>query len=225
MIRFAIGARRWLMIPVVLLTMLNGCTDVPTAPETSGGGTVSTPPAGPQVLKISAAGAVSWVPMPTANPTSTPIIIAEDPVGGGAAETDPLSVTARIDGAQGGTVVCGHFVAKIPPGAFEGVGDVTMSMRDRSLMIVDLEVSPSTLNGFAVPVELSLRTDGTTADLDSLDIYWWDPSADQWTAMAAQKSTALEPVPLDASQTTDTVEGVRLLLNHFSKYAAGKAGW
>ena len=228
MIRFAPGARRWLTLSVFLMAGLSGCMDVPTAPETNnnGGGTVTTPPSAPEVLKIGAGGVVSWVPMPSANLTSQPVFITAEPVDGGTDETGPLSVTARIDGSQGGTIVCGHFVAKVPAGAFDGVGDVTMSMRDRTVMVCDLEVSPSNLNGFAKPVELSLRTDGTSADLDSLEIYWWDPSADTWTAMSAQKSTSLEPVALDpAVPASDTVEGVTLLLNHFSKYAAGKAGW
>jgi len=193
-----------------------GCGTSPTSPLATGGGT-ATPPSSPEVLKVNADGSVSFVLLPPMLLSSTPIPSDYDP-------TRAVVVTARVDGAVGGRVVCGRFVATVPAGAFAGVGTITMTLPDSTLMLCDLEVSPIELNGFAVPVDLALHTSGTSADLDSLDIYWWDPAKSSWTSMGCQK-TVLEPVLADEVLTAEPVTGVRLQLDHFSKYAAGKAGW
>jgi len=194
--------------------------ETPTAPENPAGQTV-TAPEGPAILQVNADGSTDWVTIPTALQSPTPGTYAE-------AEFDPtrrLTVERPVDGSVGGRIVCGRFVATVPAGAFEGVGTITMTMPDTTLMLCELEVTPAELNDFAVPVELSLRTIGTTTDLDSLEVYWWDPAKSQWTAMGCRRSNTLEPVLADEMVTAEPIKGATLPLNHFSKYAAGKAGW
>jgi hypothetical protein len=208
------------LVTVLLAVAAAGCGTSPTSPLATGGGTV-TPASGPQVLKVNADGSVSFVSLPPALLSPTPIPLDNN------LTYDPrrvVVVTARVDGAVGGRVICGRFVATVPAGAFAGVGTITMTLPDSTLMLCDLEVSPAELNGFAVPVDLALHTSGTGADLDSLDIYWWDPANSAWTSMGCQKAV-LEPVLADEVLTAEPVTGVSLQLNHFSKYAAGKAGW
>lgn len=223
MIHHARGACVWFTLTCLLLVAaMCGCMEAPTAPLTGDGGTVAAPPSGPEIMKVSADGTVTLVPMPSGLQVSQPIATPDERV------FDPsrrLSVSARVNGDVGGRVVCGRFVATVPPGAFPGWGTVSMTLPDSTLMVCNLEVSPAELNGFAVPVDLDLHTSGTNADLDSLEMYWWDPDNAKWTAMSCQKTTTLEPVLVDEVLAAEPVSGLRLQLPHFSTYAAGKAGW
>jgi len=211
---------------MVLTTLLLGfavasCGTSPTSPLATGGGTTVTPSAGPEILKVNADGSVSFVSIPPALQSGTVL----QPYDGQVFDpTRVRTVTARVDGSAGGRVICGRFVATVPAGAFDGVGIITMTLPDSTLMVCELEVSPSELNGFKVPVELALHTSGTAANTDSLEVYWWDPGQSKWTSMGCQRA-ALDKVLADELLTAEPVEGVRLELNHFSKYAAGKAGW
>ena len=205
----------------LLIFALAGCGEMTTAPESAGGSEVQNPSGGPMVLQVGADGNAHWVAMPDA-------FLAPTPIQYGDATFDParaLTVSNRIDGSVGGRLVCGRFVASVPAGAFDGVGTITMSMPDSTIMLCDLNVEPVELNGFLKPIDLALHTTGTTTDLDSLEIYWWDPDARSWKAMGCQKSTNLERVLLDELLTADAIEGAVLPLAHFSRYAAGKAGW
>jgi hypothetical protein len=160
--------------------------------------------------------------MPSALFAPTPLPYGSEPA------FDPrraLSVTTTIDGAVGGKIVCGLYVVTFPAGVFDGVGTVTMSMPDSTLMLCDLEVSPAALNDFQKPVGLDLHTTGTDADLDSLQIYWWDEETSTWIDMGCEKSTNFERVLESEQSTPDPAKGVRLELSHFSRYATGKAGW
>jgi len=204
-----------------LILALAGCGEMSTAPEPAGGSGVQTPSGGPMVLQVGAAGSGHWVAMPDA-------YLAPGPGQFGEMTFDPtraLTVVQRIDGAVGGRLICGRYVATVPAGAFDGVGMITMSMPDSTIMLCDLKVAPIELNGFLRPIDLALHTTGTTTDLDSLEIYWWDPDASLWMAMGCQKSTSLERVLADELLTVEPIKGAVLPLAHFSRYAAGKAGW
>ena len=206
---------------LLLLVGIAGCMESPTAPENPAGQTVTAPEQGPAILQVNPDGSTAWVTIPTALQVTMPGTFAE-------AEFDPtrrLSVQRVVDGSAGSRLVCGRFVATVPAGAFEGVGTITMTMPDTTLMLCELEVTPAELNNFAVPVELSLRTTGTTTDLDSLEVYWWDPAKSEWKAMGCQRSDTLEPVLAEEMVTAQPIKGATLPLSHFSKYAAGKAGW
>jgi hypothetical protein len=212
--------RGLLALATLLAVAVVGCGGSPTSPLATGGGTTS-PSAGPPVLKVNADGSVTFVTIPPALRSGS----VYRPYDGSLFDPSrALTVSESVDGALGGRLVCGRFVATVPPGAFVGVGTITMSLPDSTLMLCDLEVAPAELNDFLVPVDLSLHTSGTDADLDSLEIYWWDPEASAWTSMGCQRDV-LEPVLQDEVLSLEPVEGVRLQVNHFSRYAAGKAGW
>ncbi|HET9950191.1 MAG TPA: hypothetical protein VFS09_00205 [Candidatus Eisenbacteria bacterium] len=198
-----------------------GCNSTPTAPAGSGGGGTA-PYDSPPLLQIEADGSASWVSLPVALRSGSPGTSYDD------ATFDPsrrLSASVTIDGTLGGRVVCGRYVATVPAGAFAGVGTITMTLPDSTLMLCDLEISPADLNGFLAPIDLALHTTKTSTDVDSVDFYWWDTEKGDWTSMGSQKSTTLDPVLTDELLGTDPIVGVRLDLNHFSRYMAGKAGW
>jgi hypothetical protein len=206
-----------------LLLSAGGCAESPLAPLAPGAPEGSPVVAGgPEVLKLNPDGTTSFVPMPSGWLAPTPL-----PYEPGAV-FDPrrrLSVTASIHGAAGGRLVCGNYVLTFPAGAFEGVGSVTMTLPDSTLMLCDLDVAPASLNAFLKPVDLALHTTGTDADLDSLQVYWWDEENSAWVDMGCQKSTNLERVLEGELATTESTKGVKLPLTHFSRYATGKAGW
>jgi hypothetical protein len=207
---------------LVVLLAAAGCGDSPTAPSISDPGAVYVPSGGPKILQVRDDGSADWVEIPSALRGPTPLP-GPDPI-----SFDPtrvLTVSKRIDGAVGGRLVCGRFVATLPPGAFVGTGVVSMTVPDSTLMLCDLEVTPAELNHFLLPVDLSLRTTGTSAELDSLEIYWWDPDKSVWTSMSCRKSKLLEPVLDSELLTTQPIEGASVDLFHFSRYAGGKAGW
>jgi hypothetical protein len=211
-----------LVLATLLLALAAvGCGTSPTSPLAPGNGTVAPPPSGPELLKLNADGTVSFVTMPRALQSGTLLDPFNDQVFD---PTRALTASARIDGLLGGRIVCGRYVATVPPGAFIGVGVITMSLPDSTLMVCDLQISPAELNAFLVPVDLALHTTGTDADTDSLDVYWWNPENETWTSMGCQKSL-LDRVLQPELLSSDPVEGVQLELNHFSRYAAGKAGW
>lgn len=212
--------RDLLVLTTLLLAVADtGCNTAPTSPLSSGGGVVAPPSDGPPILKVNADGSTSFVAIPSAlqsGATAVPGSVFDS--------SRSLFVSARVDGAVGGRLVCGRYVATVPPGAFAGVGTITMWLPDSTLMLCELSISPAELNGFLVPVNLALHTSGTSADTDSLDVYWWDPAKSTWTSMGCQKSE-LDRVLTPELLTAEPVEGVQLELNHFSTYASGKAGW
>ncbi len=122
-----------------------------------------------------------------------------------------LTSSVDIDGAVGGALRCGRFVLKVPPGAFDGKGTVTMKVPDSELAFVDLSISPSTLNQFKTGVALSYDPTGLNLT-DALTIYWYNTGTQDWVDLHAR--TNLSPTGYPT-----------VLLNHFSPYGGGKAGW
>jgi len=80
------------------------------------------------------------------------------------------------------------------------------------LMICELSITPQSANGFRVPVELTADLSSPAlADAHEFTMYLYDPSWLHWDNLLA----------------TSRVDGTKVttVLEHFSKYAAGKAGW
>jgi len=149
-----------------------------------------------------------------------------------------LKVSQEVNGTKGGWMRCGRFLLAISAGAFDTVGTITMTMPDTTLMFVDLTITPSRLNGFHAPVYLVANTTGTDVPCDSLSIYWNDPKSASWTDVTTEKNvtSAMDCMTqLDSGQsgnsgpgsydTNSTSYGITSVLPHFSRYAAGKAGW
>lgn len=121
------------------------------------------------------------------------------------------TTSAEVDGTLGGVVRSGRWTVVVPPGAFSGVGTITMSVPDRNTFLCGLDIKPGSLNNFLVPVELSFSTQGLSIDPTTLTIYWYDSANKKW---------------VDVHGVGDSGKQlVAVLLSHFSTYGAGKAGW
>jgi len=188
---------------------LSGCTDSLLAPP-PGDGPGGTAPTGPELLLVEPDGSTQWTRSP----------VAEDP--------SPLPLTPRsiqvcadVDGSVGARLQCGRFVLAVPPGAFDGTAKICMSMSDSTVMVVDLDIDPLTLNDFKEPVMLCLITEDADVDEKDVTIYWYDPALDGWTAMVCDRDLSNYPQVTGGSYT----KGVLTSLDHFSRYSGGKAGW
>jgi hypothetical protein len=200
---------------LALALSLAGCSDSVLRPNLPGGDTGGTDPieneplTGPEILTIAEDLTVRFVKLAT-EPLDETVL----------PETErAIHVSAVIDGDVGGQLRCGRFLLAVPPGAFEGEGTISMSMADETVMVVDVEISPVSLNDFNEPVKLCLLTDGTGLDEEDLQIYWWDPDKAEWTAMGCDRDLS------DDTAVTGTSEGLLTHLSHFSRYSGGKAGW
>lgn len=204
---------------------LAGCSANPIAPA-PGGGTNGGAATGPMVLVVAADGSVSYVPASVATALPSGTLAAAD---------RSVLVSKDVDGSVGGSLRCGRFLLDIPAGAFDGVGTVTMRMRDSTVMVVDLDIAPASLNGFKAPVALAVTTIGTDVEADTLGMYWYDPAKGGWTGLACSKDLVAEPTlvqevedagtALVTTSGEDATRGMWAPLEHFSTYSAGKAGW
>jgi hypothetical protein len=184
---------------------LGGCSQSPLAPDNpvlngGTGGSLTSPP----ILALAADGSVSYVPAPVGTTAGVSVLAAS-------ALPRSVSSSAVIDGSKGGTVRASRFSVKLPAGAFVGSATVTVSMADSTVMICDLAISPQSANKFKYPAALTADLSGTGVYATAFTMYWYDPSNKVWVNLFAQSAT--------------TSTSVTAYLNHFSKYAAGKAGW
>jgi hypothetical protein len=205
--------RRFLAAAALLaLTGCNGAFTLPFEPQSQ---TPTDPPpsAGPEILVVDASNTTEYR-MATAD--SVPLTPVEGIV------DRSITITTKMDGQVGGRLRCGRFVLVVPKDAWIGKGDVTMSMPDSTVMLVNLDIYPVSLNKFAVPVTLCLVTDGTSVQLQALSMYWWDPEAAKWMSQVTDKDLTDNPDLLYGANYT---QGMAIELGHFSRYSGGKAGW
>ena len=199
------GTRRAPALAVLALVgaclVLAGCETSPLGP----GNTAQSASMAPPVVALAPDGTVDyvWAPMDTAHAESVGTV-------------SPLprseSGSTRIDGSRGGAVHAGRFSLKVPAGAFDGIATVTLSMPDSTVMVCDLSITPASANRFKVPVQLIADLSSTDiTDISTLTMYWYDPSRVTWVNCSSK------------SRSMGTL--VTMGLDHFSRYAAGKAGW
>lgn len=212
-----------LLAAAALVAGVEGCGDNPVAPRPEEAGV-----SGPPLLVVQPDGSSGYAQAGALTVTATP-----EP-------TDrALKVSKEIDGSKGGWVRCGRFLLAVSAGAFDTVGTITMTMPDSTLMFVDLSIEPARLNGFKAPVYLVANTTGTDVPCDSLAIYWNDPKTASWTDVTTDKNVTsamgcVQDVESslswvagsdDSFDTNSAPYGITSVLPHFSRYAAGKAGW
>jgi hypothetical protein len=204
--------RRWKASGLAVLAgiglLLSGCSTSPLDPGASS--QTGTGRGAPPVVSFAADGTVNYVDAPcdstgSASTDSTSLIAD-------LLHPNLVSVSARIDGNVGGSVRAGRFTVKVPAGAFVGPATVTVTMPDSTLMLCDLSISPAAANHFAVPVLLVADlSSATLTDASTFTMYWYDPTLVSWLSLIGKTRTTGSLVVTD--------------LNHFSKYASGKAGW
>jgi hypothetical protein len=186
--------------------LLSGCGQSPLGPTDSsqsagGGGGAQAPP----VVTIAPDGTVAYVDAPYDTTLATPGAV-EPPA------PATVSASAWINGSVGGVVRAGRFGVKIPAGAFAGTAQVTVTMPDSTMMLCDLSISPASANLFKVPVKLVADLASTNlTDASTYTMYWYDPNRVLWKSLVAKSRTSGTLVVTD--------------LDHFSRYASGKAGW
>ena len=200
-------------ISILALTGCNGAfATMPLAPVIPS----EPPPAsGPEILVVEPSSTTTY----RAAVDST---VTGDVSVGGVLVDRSLTVTGTIDGKYGGRLRCGRFVLVVPQGAWTGKGDVTMTMPDTTVMLVDLGIYPLKLNAFTTPVELCLVTEGLSVSVDNLAMYWWDPAAGTWKSQVTDKNLTDNP---ELIYNQDYTNGMVIQLQHFSRYSGGKAGW
>jgi hypothetical protein len=197
-----------LALATATLLALAGCGTQPLAPGSlaGGAGTDATvvESSGPPILTFASDGTATFTPAPMDAPRED----AHELLG---LLNSLLSTTFKvIDGLLGGTVTNGRYSVEIPAGAIDGSGKVSLVMVDPNKMIVDLSITPLSLNSFSVPVTLVADTRGL-ALTEPLTIYYYDPVQRKW---------------IDLGATRDPNTGrLTVKLYHFSRYATGKAGW
>jgi hypothetical protein len=210
-----IRVRHFLALAALLaLTGCNGAFILPLAPQSQTPADPA-PEAGPEILVVEPSNATQYR---MAQYDSVPL--AADPVEGVLDRS--LEATAMIDGHEGGRLHCGLFVLVITKDEWFGKGEVTMTMPDSTVMLVDLDINPISLNKFKVPVTLCLVTEGTTVRLQDLSMYWWDPEVGKWTYQVTDKNLLDN---LDLLYGESYTQGMAIELGHFSRYSGGKAGW
>lgn len=200
--------------PLLLALALGpGCWTNPAGPVETGGGAgwSQSPPVEDPLVLTTVSGTADFVTAPTDSATELALETLKAAEGLLPLPDGGLVASAEIDGAKGGTLHAGRFTVTVPRGAYTGTATITCRLPDSTLMLCDLEISPSTTDRFAVPVVLSLDTGDLPVDNGTLSIFWYDPSVAAWRAM---------PTTVDSG-----AKWVSTALGHFSRYCGGKAGW
>lgn len=189
---------RWLASAVAGLALaLSGCGEVPStapAPTPSDGMASSSP----EILRLSGTTAY-FGPAPNMEVQAA-----------GSVNASATTASLKVNGSVGGRLSCGRFTVVVPPNSFSGTGTVSMSLRDTTVAVVDLNITPATLNNFKSPVALSYDPSGLGLT-DPVTIYFYDSNRRVWIDLLAR---------VDSKTGLPTVQ-----LKHFSPYGAGKAGW
>ena len=185
--------------------VLSGCSQSLLSPGNPQSPGTDLIPAKPPIVSFAPDGTVDYVPAPVGDAVNGDLNLAGAP-------SKSLSSTAMVEGSRGGVLRAGRFSVKLPPGAFSGSANVTLSMPDSTLMICELSISPSSANRFRYPAKLTadLSSSGIT-DASTYTTYWYDPARLTWVNLSAKSNVS-------GSTVTTALE-------HFSKYGSGKAGW
>ncbi|MDM7916210.1 MAG: hypothetical protein QUU85_13245 [Candidatus Eisenbacteria bacterium] len=125
-------------------------------------------------------------------------------------QSSPPAQTLYFQSGAGGTLQVGRYQLTVPPGALPRDMPVTLIAREESGYVM-CELLPHGLV-FQTPVRLTIDLTRSTANAQTrATVYWLDEQANEW---------------VDIHGTFDA--GAMLLwvdLPHFSRYAAGRAGW
>jgi hypothetical protein len=122
----------------------------------------------------------------------------------------PEQVSVPLLPGVGGLVTIGRYSVLVPPGALASTTVITIIVREEE-GYVSCELLPHGTT-FAKPV--TLRMDIRETDLaatTSVTIYWLNDATATWVDVGG----TLDPSGLTVSTN----------LNHFSRFAAGRAGW
>jgi len=181
------------------LLTASGCGELPTAPRLDPGGVTAG---------SAASGALTSVEgVEVAAPVGTPV----PPAG-----TPDLTTSAGVNGETGGSLRLEAVSLDVPPDAFAGTAQISVTIPDSTKLEVHLEITPASKNHFDVPVRLTFDAAAAGRDPRAMVIRWRNPADNQW---------------VDIPTTVDPQSGlVWADLPHFSDYQCvsevrGRAGW
>ena len=181
------------------LLTASGCGELPTAPRLDPGGLT----AGSAV-----SGALTAVEgIESAAPVAPPAPPAGNP---------ELTTSAGLSGETGGSLQLRAVSLDVPPDAFAGAAQISVTIPDSTKLEVHLEITPAAKNHFDVPVRLTFDAAAAGCDPRAMVIRWWNPADNRW---------------VDIPTTVDPKSGkVWADLAHFSEYQCatevkGRAGW
>jgi hypothetical protein len=126
------------------------------------------------------------------------------------------SALVSITGSLGGVATKGRFTVEVPPGAFDGTGEISIEVPDPEELLVNLDIS-NVPNEFELPVKLVISFAGyegsPEADPAYFKIIWFNEEAGRWEML---------PSVVDLEGQTVSAQ-----LKHFSTYGVleAKAGW
>lgn len=124
-----------------------------------------------------------------------------------------LHVTSTVVGSVGGVVSSGRWTVRVPAGAYQGSGDISVRTTSSTATTVDLGIQPAALNRFERPVVLTAQFSRGT-NVSGYVIERFDPATNRWEAVSGST--------VDATNAR-----VSAPLSHFSSYRVnqGKSGW
>lgn len=188
-------SQRWRWLPVVLAVVaaVTGCGQHPTAPAKPEPGVYSNP---------------AFARVPATRPGLL-----------NATADGPLEASAEIDGELGGVISVGRFSVVVPPGSFQGVGTIAITVPDQAVVACELGISTPGATGFAQPVSLVANCQGVTnVNLEDCGTLRFDSAANVWrnvdgATISVESATVVTPLSHQA-----TIYGVADLFQ-------GRAGW
>jgi len=128
---------------------------------------------------------------------------------------DGVKVVKTVQGDVGDTLHVNGITLTLPPDAFEGTAQVTVTVPDPTKRECHLEIFPASLNHFDIPVRLEFDVRGAV-DPRMMSVFWYDETGHCW-------------VPITTTIDIPTRK-IWAELPHFSIYKADsevqtRAGW
>lgn len=175
----------------------------------------------PDMMRPEGATSRSSVGMGTAfvpgDTVGVPAVEPKDPLEVKSPRDSTIEVSELVSSTRASIMNAGCMRLEIPAGAIRGDATIEMKAAASGRHVV-LEIKPSNLNGFDIPVRLSTDCSGVQENiLRNLAFFWIDPVTGDWV--------------LVENSTVDMRTGeVSAELQHFSEYRIGnrnlgKAGW
>jgi hypothetical protein len=191
---------KWLAAGAAVLA-LAGCGGTPLSPAPSTSTTGVGSGSRVYALWIKPGGTVQYIVV------NSDASLASYP-GGRGNVGGPVTMKEVADPSTGLQMRCGRFILTVPPGALDSTAIISMSLADSTQAVVNVSISPSWLNTFQIPVNLSYDTTGVQL---TSPVLLFRNQGKAWIDMNAQ------PDPQTGFPTA--------ALKHFTRFAAGKPGW
>lgn len=100
--------------------------------------------------------------------------------------------TIHVESQEAGVLTVGRFTLTIHKNSHIDPSTISMTVRDRQSMEVEITVTPASANVFQVPVELVANlSDQTSMVMNDQAIYFWNAAWEQATDLTVQEGSML----------------------------------